>query len=123
MNEVRNFRDLLVWQKAMDFVEECHRLTQNFPSHEKFGLSGQLQRSAVSVAANIAEGQGRQTTGEFLNFLSMSRGSLMEAQTHLLIAQCLHYVSDHDVQRVLDLAAAVARLLNGLIRSLRQKSP
>lgn len=81
MSEIRNFKDLLAWQKAMDFVEECYRLTQAFPSHEKFGLAGQLQRAAVSVAANIAEGQGRATTGEFLNFLSIARGSLMEAQT------------------------------------------
>ena len=122
MSEVRNFRDLLVWQKAMDFVEECYRLTQYFPSHEKFGLAGQLQRAAVSVAANIAEGQGRHTTGEFLNFLSMARGSLMEAQTHLLIAQRLKYLGEETVERVLDLAVNVARLLNGLIRSLRQKN-
>ncbi len=122
MSEIRNFKDLLAWQKAMDFVEECYRLTQSFPSHEKFGLAGQLQRAAVSVAANIAEGQGRATTGEFLNFLSIARGSLMEAQTHLLIAQRLGYVKNDDVKRVLDGAADTARLLNGLIRSLKQKS-
>jgi len=80
---VLSYRDLQVWQKAMDFVVECYRAAEQFPKTETYGLVIQLQRSAVSVPANIAEGQGRNHTREFINHLSMAYGSLMEVETHL----------------------------------------
>jgi four helix bundle protein len=78
---IRNFRDLLAWQRAMDLVVELYRVTGLMPPDERFGLTAQMRRAAVSVASNIAEGQGRRTDGEFLNHLSMAHGSLRELET------------------------------------------
>ena len=83
---VQSFRDLIVWQKAMDYVELVDRSTTRFPRDERFGLTSQLRRSAVSIPSNIAEGQGRKSTVEFLRFLDIARGSPNEAQTPILIA-------------------------------------
>ena len=103
----------------MDLVIACYEISRCFPTHEKFGLSSQLQRSAVSVPANIAEGQGRQHTAEFLNFLSMAYGSLMETETHIQIAQRLGYVEENHEENLLRQTAEIGLLLNGLMRSLR----
>ena len=83
---VQSHRDLLVWQKAVDVVIACYELTRQFPNDERFGLTSQLQRAAVSVAANIAESRGRGTTNVFLNHLWIASGSLAELDTHLVIA-------------------------------------
>ncbi len=87
--KVKNYRELVVWQKAMTFVELVYRATRQFPREELYGLTNQLRRAAVSVPSNIAEGQGRFSTREFLSFLSIARGSLREAETQLMIAQRL----------------------------------
>ncbi len=78
---VRSYRELIAWQKAMDFVELVYQHTASFPKEERYGLTGQLRKAAVSVPSNIAEGQGRSTTADFLRFLSIARGSLYESQT------------------------------------------
>ena len=83
---IKSYCELEVWQKAMDLVVECYRTGERFPKTEVYGLTSQLRRAAVSVAANFAEGQGRSHTREFLNHLSMAYGSLMEVETHLQIA-------------------------------------
>ncbi len=83
---VRSYRDLKVWEKAMDLVVESYRLTQLFPRGETYGLTAQIQRAAVSIPANIAEGHGRDHLGNYLRHLSVANGSLMELETHLLIA-------------------------------------
>jgi four helix bundle protein len=119
--EIKSFRDLIVWQKAMSFVVEVYRVTASFPGDERFGLTAQLRRSAVSVPSNIAEGHGRESTREFLNFLSVAYGSLNEAQTQIMIAERLAYLSKEAATQILDLAAEVARLTNGLCSSLRAK--
>src|SRR5580704_17374598 len=87
----RNYRDLIAWQKAMDLVVVVYQLTREFPTEERYGLSQQLQRAAVSVASNIAEGQGRESAREFANFLSISHGSVREVETQILIAERLGY--------------------------------
>ena len=120
---ITNYRDLLVWQKAMDLVESSYRMTRSFPKEESFGLAAQLRRAAVSVPANIAEGQGRHTTKEFLRFLSIASGSLKELETHMLIAERLCYVSHTVASEGISAAAEVGRLTNGSIRSLRKKEP
>lgn len=112
----KDFRELIVWQKAMNMVTEIYRATQAFPSEERFGLTSQLRRAAVSVPSNIAEGQGRLTKGEFRQFLGNAKGSLAEVETQLMISRNLGYLSDPD--RLLEQTAEVARLLNGLLRSL-----
>lgn len=118
-NEVRNYKDLIAWQKAMDLVVSCYEISRVFPAHEKYGLSSQLQRSAVSIPANIAEGQGRQHTAEFLNHLSIAYGSLMELETHIQIALRLNYIEQSVSESLLKQTAEVGRLINGLMRSLR----
>jgi four helix bundle protein len=115
---VRTFRDLVVWGKAMDLVEAVYRSTDRFPSIERFGLTNQLRRAAVSIPSNIAEGQGRSSTKDFLHFLSISRGSLQEVQTQIEIARRLEYIDDPTSQKILDSSEEVARLINGLCRSL-----
>lgn len=112
----KDFRELIVWQKAMEMVTEIYRATQTFPSDERFGLTSQLRRAAVSVPSNIAEGQGRLTKGEFRQFLGNAKGSLAEVETQLMISRNLGYLSDP--QPLLEQTAEVARLLNGLLRSL-----
>ena len=111
-----DFRDLVVWQKAVAFVTEVYRATQSFPTDERFGLTSQIRRAAVSIPSNIAEGQGRLTRGEFRQFLGHAKGSLCEVETQLIIAQNLGYLSDP--QSLLAQLHEVAGLLNGLLSSL-----
>lgn len=114
----QSYRDLIAWQKAMDFVTDVYGVTNTFPKHELYGLAGQLRRAAVSVPSNIAEGQGRRLPGDFKQFLRHARGSLLEVETQLLIARNLEYVGAADSERLLRAAAEVGRVLNGLIGSL-----
>lgn len=113
--------DLAVWQKAMDFVVACYKACERFPKTEVYGLCSQLQRSAVSVPANIAEGQGRDSTREFLRHLSIAYGSLTEAETHILIAKRLGYVDAAHVETLQAQSDEIGRMLNGLMASLRRK--
>ena len=112
----RDYRDLVVWQKAMEMVTEIYRITQAFPREEIYGLTSQIRRAAISIPSNIAEGQGRLTRGEFRQFLGHAKGSLAELETQILIAQNLGYIQNPSP--LLDRVAAVARLLNGLLNSL-----
>jgi four helix bundle protein len=112
----QDFRNLMAWQKAIAFVTEVYRATQTFPSEERFGLTSQLRRAAVSIPSNIAEGQGRSTRGEFRQFLSHAKGSICEVETQLIIAQNLGYLTEPE--SLLEELHEVARLLNGLLNSL-----
>jgi four helix bundle protein len=112
----QDFRNLVVWQKAIAFVTEVYRATQSFPNEEKFGLTSQLRRASVSIPSNIAEGQGRLTRGEFRQFLGHAKGSICEVETQLIIAHNLGYLNDQ--QPLLEKLHAVARGLNGLLNSL-----
>src|SRR6266498_4017473 len=112
---VRGYKDLEVWQKAMDLVVETYRLTKTFPSDERFGLIAQIRRASVSVPSNIAEGRGRFGLGGFLYHLSVSNGSLGELETQLLISARLGYL-DQENRAVFDRTAEVHRLLAGMVR-------
>ena len=114
----KSYRDLEVWQKAMDLVVECYRITNKFPRSELYGLTSQLRRAAVSVPSNIAEGRERQHTKEFVQHLAIAYGSLAELETHLQIAQRLNYLDSSQVRQVLEKTSEVGRMLNGLRRSL-----
>ena len=118
----KNYRDLEVWQKAMDLVVKCYQMTKKFPKSEIYGLTSQLQRAAVSVPANIAEGRERQYTKEFLQHLSIAYGSLAELETHLQIAERLNYIDPNQLKQLLEKTAEVGRMLNGLRRSLRKNA-
>ena len=119
---ISSYRDLKVWQKALELVIGCYRLTAQFPKSETYGLSSQLQRAAVSIPANIAEGQGRESLKEYLHHLSIANGSLMELETHLLITGRLAYVTESDLAPLLAQTAEVGKMLNGLRKSLRTKT-
>jgi four helix bundle protein len=118
MPAVRSYRDLTAWQKSMLLVREVYLCTRDFPSHETYGLRAQLRRCAVSVPSNIAEGQGRRSTGEFKQFLGHARGSLMEVETQILMARDLGYINSEQTATLLQVAAEAGRLLNGLFSSL-----
>ena len=114
----RKHRDLLAWQHAIQLVTDVYRLTSTFPDSERFGLTSQMRRAAVSVPSNVAEGAARTTTKEYLHFLGIARGSLSELDTQLVIAQELAYAAATDdlEKRISDLFG----LLNGLINSLKR---
>ncbi|WP_447529203.1 four helix bundle protein [Vreelandella sp. TE19] len=116
---MRKHQELRVWQQAMDLVEEVYRLTAKFPSNEKFGLTSQLRRAAVSIPSNIAEGAARGSSKDFIRFLFIARGSLSEIETQLLISLRLGYLED--VTQVVELIHRVSGLLGGLIRNLQSR--
>jgi four helix bundle protein len=113
-----DYSNLRVWQVAMDLVVESYRVTDAFPVAERYGLTAQIRRAAVSVPANIAEGYGRSRRGEYLNHLSIARGSLMELQTLLAIEKRLGYLSEAESAGCIALCASVSRMLTRLRRSL-----
>ena len=118
--KIKSYRDLETWQKAMDLVEEIYKATRSFPKEEIYGLTGQMRRAAVSIPSNIAEGQGRGSTAEFLRFLSIAHGSLCELGTQILIAQRLSYLDQPAYEQLEDLTARVGRLIHGLANSLKK---
>ena len=113
-----NFRKLIVWQKAMELVTETYRIVKLLPKEEIFALSNQMRRSAVSIPSNIAEGQARNSSKEFIQFLSVAKGSNAELQTQLLICINLHYVNEDRISPALMLSDEVGKMLNKLILKL-----
>ncbi|HEX7087864.1 MAG TPA: four helix bundle protein [Vicinamibacterales bacterium] len=116
---IRNYRDLLAWQSAMDPTVAVYETTGNWPRPEEYGLTRQVRQAAVSVPCNIAEGQGRRSDPEFRHFLSIAHGSLREVETCVLLGERLKYLGARDAARLLDHCAEVGRLINGLASSLR----
>ena len=114
-----SFREMIVWQRAVEMSLAIYRLTSSFPSSEQFGLSNQLRRAAVSVASNIAEGYGRNSKGEYLQFLGHARGSDFEVQTQLEIAKKLKYGNAQAFESAEDLAAEVGRMLVVMMQKVR----
>ena len=115
----QNYRDLVAWQKAMDLVVDIYRATEHWPGHEQYALTSQVHRAAISIPANIAEGQGRTSAKEFLHYLSIAHGSLREVETYVLLGERLEYLDTAKSSALMDLAAEVGRLLNGLRKHLR----
>jgi four helix bundle protein len=118
---IRSFMDLRVWKESMDWVEACYVLTKDFPREEIYGLTSQLRRAAVSVPANIAEGYGRENTGSYVHHLKIAQGSLRELQTHVLLSARVQIAQTKSTKPVLDRCETVAKMLNGLIRSLQKR--
>lgn len=117
MNSQRGYKDLLAWQIGMDLVQETYILTKSFPSDERFGLSSQMRRAAVSIPSNISEGYRRRTNADFLNFLHIAFGSAAELETQSLIALRLKYFSEESFHRFDELNGRLLRVMSGLIRS------
>jgi four helix bundle protein len=116
--KLQSFKELVVWQKAIDLSEAIYRITAEFPREEVYGLTSQMRRAAVSIPSNIAEGHGRNSRGELIQFLGHSRGSLGELEIQIIIAQRLGYVSQVSVSNIMQLVDEVGRLINGFRRAL-----
>jgi four helix bundle protein len=118
---IRTFRDLLVWQKAMRLVTKLYRVSASFPKEEIYGITSQMRRCAVSIPSNIAEGFGRQSTGDYVRFLSIAEGSLYELQTQLEISLNLTYLTSEQYESLDSSTREIERMLTSLIRKLKAK--
>jgi four helix bundle protein len=119
---VRSYRDLVVWQKAMDLAAECYRETQAFPAGERFGLTSQIRRAASSVPANIAEGRCRSGPRDFVRFLGIARGSVAELETQLILAERLGYTNASRLGSMLGRTAEIGRMIHGLRRAVVRRA-
>jgi four helix bundle protein len=117
---VKCYRDLIVWQRAMNVAEEIYSLTGKCPKDEAYGLTSQLRRAAVSIPSNIAEGQSRNSAAEFIHFISVAQGSRAEAETQLMLAQRLGYTTDQCVQKISISLEEIAKMLCVLANSLNR---
>ena len=119
----RSYRDLIAWQKAMSLAESVYAVSSQFPTDERYGMTAQIRRCAVSIASNIAEGHGRLTTKDWQHFLSQARGSANELETQLLLSIRLRLAPQGSLERVLTDAEEVDRVINGLLNSTRSRPP
>lgn len=120
--KTKHFRDLQVWQRSMQLAREVYAVTQEFPKSEAFGLTSQLRRASVSVPSNIAEGHGRLSDKLFAVFLGQARGSLFEIETQLELAGSLGFVDIHKLEPLLHECVEIARMLNGLLNTIKKNS-
>jgi len=119
---LKSYRDLLVWQKAIDLVVISYKATAGFPKSETYGLISQIRRAATSIPANIAEGYGRGSRKEYLQFLSIAQGSLKELETHFIVSEKLTYLTAAQILLLLNQTDELGRMLGGLIRKLKVSS-
>ena len=115
---LQSYRELRVWNRAVDLVELSYRICKKLPTDERYGLISQIRRAAVSVPANIAEGYGRRRRGDYLQHLSIANGSLKELETHFLICRRLGHLTPADIQSPLELAGEVGKMLGSMVRRL-----
>ena len=118
---VSSYRDLRVWQDAMTLAVACYELTRGFPKEEMFGMSSQIRRSSASIAANIAEGHGRELTRSFIQYLRMAQGSLKELETHLLLAERVRIATAAKTTELLQECESLGKMLRAYIRSLQRR--
>jgi four helix bundle protein len=119
--EISSYRDLKVWQEAMLIAERVYRLTAGFPREEVYGMTSQIRRAAVSIAANVAEGHGREHGGSFMQLLRMAQGSLKELETHLLLAVQVELAKSDEAGPILQQCDELGRMLRSLIRSIQRR--
>jgi four helix bundle protein len=118
---VRSYRDLWVWKEGMELAEMCYRLTRAFPREEVFGMTSQVRRAATAIPDNIAEGYGRENSGEYVQFLRIAQGSLKELETHLILASRVGLASNEDTASILEKCETVGKMLRALIRSIQKR--
>ncbi len=119
---IRSYKDLEVWQLAVELAELCYRSTARFPREEAFGMTSQIRRASVSIAANIAEGYGRELTGSFIQFLRVAQGSVKELETHWVIAERVELATSDETAGLLQMCARLSKMLRNLIRALERKA-
>ena len=117
-----NFKELLVWQKSIEFVTEIYELTAKFPNEEKFGLVSQIRRASVSIPSNIAEGNSRRSSADYIQFLKIARGSAAEVETQIIISKNLHFIKDDNFTELSLKISELLKMLNGLINYLKTLS-
>jgi len=120
MSQIRDFKDLIVWQKGIVIVEKCYYLTKQFPKDELYGMTSQIRRSAVSIPANIAEGNGRRTTGDYIRFLNIAQGSVNELETHLIISCRVNICEKREIEPIIELLREESKMLISLIQKLQK---
>jgi four helix bundle protein len=120
--EIKSYQDLKVWQAAMDIAVECYKATAGFPEIERYGLTNQIRRAASSIAANIAEGHGRESTGAFIQFCRIAQGSLKELETHILLSERLGYLGGDTANALLGKTGEIGKMMRSMIRSLQERS-
>ena len=118
---IHSYQDLKIWQKAMNIVYLVYEAFDNFPDEERHGLQSQMKRASISIPSNIAEGWGRNSRATFLYFLKVSRGSLLELETQLLLAKHLGFLKDMGFKKIMDEVTQESKMLNAYINSLRKK--
>jgi len=118
---LQKYEDLIVWQKSMDLVAEVYRIAKLLPGEELYALSSQMRRAAVSIPSNIAEGQERSTTKDFIKYLFIAKGSKAELETQLLICARLQYLTQSQIETAQDLLVEIGKMLNAMIKSLSTK--
>lgn len=118
---IKHYRDLLIWQKSMLLVKSIYDVAVNFPQEEKYGLTSQMRRSAVSVPSNIAEGHNREHLKEYLRFLSIAQGSIAELETQIALATMLKYIDITTEDKLLKQADEIGKMIRGLQRKLKEK--
>ena len=118
---ITSYRDLIVWQQAMALAASCYKATKSFPASEVYGMTSQIRRSAASIPANIAEGNGRENTGAYIHSLRIAQGSLKELETHVLLAETVELMQKPNAEQLLEACESVGKLPRALIRSLQEK--
>jgi four helix bundle protein len=118
---VRSYRDLLVWKEGMELAAICYEVTKTFPREEMYGMTSQIRRAAAAVPANIAEGQGRENSREFIRFLRIAQGSLKEVETHLLLASKVGVASEESTAPILERRETLGKMIRALIRAIQRK--
>ena len=119
--DIKSYRDLLVWQQAMDLAVSCYKLSKKFLKEDLFGLTSQMRRSSASVAANIAEGHGRESSQTFIQYLRISQGSLKETETHIILAGRLELGNKQELKGALASCDEIGKMLRSLIRAIQDK--
>ena len=119
MSEIRSYKDLIIWQKGIELTEKVYLLVKSFPSEEIYSLTSQIKRCVISIPSNISEGYGRNSTKNYIQFLRISRGSLYELETQLIIANKLNYISDNELNNeIFKLIEEESKMLNSFIKKL-----
>ncbi len=119
MSDIINFKDLKIWNKGMDIAEKCYFLTKLFPKDELYSMVQQIRRSAVSIPANIAEGYGRRSTGDYIRFLNIAQGSINELETHLILSQRVGLTHAKEIELIISWLHEESRMINALIKKLK----
>ena len=118
MSEIKDFKDLIIWQKGMDIAQKCYYITKSFPKEELYGMVQQVRRASPSISANIAEGYGRRSAGDYSRFLNISQGSINELQTHLMLGKRVGLCQEEDITSIISLLQEETRMISSLLKKL-----